>query len=161
MQTVMIDVRETDEFLAESIDGSIHIPLSEFSRRAPALLRSYGARNIQLVCRSGNRAQLAANEAAAFGCDCEIVVLPGGIEEWKRQGKPVVSRSRARLPILRQVQLVAGLLILAGVTLAHFAAPEWIYLPAFVGVGLTTAGLTGFCGMAELLARMPWNRHGD
>ncbi|MDK4530548.1 DUF2892 domain-containing protein, partial [Kingella kingae] len=29
---------------------------------------------------------------------------------------------------------------------------------AFVGVGLVFAGVTGFCGMAKLLAKMPWNR---
>ena len=31
-------------------------------------------------------------------------------------------------------------------------------LAAFVGVGLTSAGATDFCGMALLLGRMPWNR---
>ena len=29
---------------------------------------------------------------------------------------------------------------------------------AFVGAGLITAGLTGFCGMARILMRAPWNR---
>jgi hypothetical protein len=28
----------------------------------------------------------------------------------------------------------------------------------FVGAGLTFAGISGFCGMAHLLALMPWNR---
>jgi hypothetical protein len=28
----------------------------------------------------------------------------------------------------------------------------------FVGAGLTFAGLTNICGMAFVLARMPWNR---
>jgi hypothetical protein len=27
-----------------------------------------------------------------------------------------------------------------------------------VGAGLTFAGISGFCGMARLLAVMPWNR---
>ncbi len=31
-------------------------------------------------------------------------------------------------------------------------------VPAFVGAGLTFAGITGWCGMAKLLALMPWNR---
>ncbi|HBT4793321.1 TPA: DUF2892 domain-containing protein, partial [Klebsiella quasipneumoniae subsp. similipneumoniae] len=31
-------------------------------------------------------------------------------------------------------------------------------LSGAVGAGLTFAGVTGFCGMARLLAIMPWNR---
>jgi hypothetical protein len=31
-------------------------------------------------------------------------------------------------------------------------------LSGFVGAGLVFAGVTGFCGMARLLALMPWNR---
>jgi hypothetical protein len=36
--------------------------------------------------------------------------------------------------------------------------PSFIFLSGFVGAGLMVAGATGFCGMAEILARMPWNR---
>jgi hypothetical protein len=31
-------------------------------------------------------------------------------------------------------------------------------VPLFVGSGLMVAGVTGFCGMALLLMRAPWNR---
>jgi hypothetical protein len=31
-------------------------------------------------------------------------------------------------------------------------------LSGFVGAGLTYAGISGFCGMARLLAAMPWNQ---
>ena len=37
-------------------------------------------------------------------------------------------------------------------------APARIALSAFVGAGLTFAGASGWCGMAQLLRRMPWNR---
>jgi hypothetical protein len=36
--------------------------------------------------------------------------------------------------------------------------PAFFGLAAFVGAGLAFAGLTGFCGMARLLALAPWNR---
>ena len=38
------------------------------------------------------------------------------------------------------------------------SAAGFFALAAFVGAGLTFAGATGFCGMARLLAHMPWNR---
>jgi hypothetical protein len=58
----------------------------------------------------------------------------------------------------RQVMIAAGLLVLAATLLSLFVAPAWIALSIFVGAGLTFAGVTGFCGMARLLALMPWNR---
>ena len=62
------------------------------------------------------------------------------------------------LPLMRQVQIVAGVLILLGVALGYAFSSGFFLLSAFVGAGLTFAGITGFCGMARLLALMPWNR---
>jgi rhodanese-related sulfurtransferase len=158
MNPLFIDVREADEYGAERIEGSLHIPLSNFSHQAPPLLKCLDGRPVLLVCRSGKRASLAAAEAARFECESPIEVLPGGIEEWIRQGKPVEKLHESRLPLMRQVQLAAGSLVLAGVALSHFVDPRFILLSAFVGTGLVFAGATGFCGMAELLGRMPWNK---
>jgi hypothetical protein len=41
--------------------------------------------------------------------------------------------------------------------LSHWVHPWWIGLSGFVGAGLIFAGITDTCGMALLLARMPWN----
>lgn len=158
MNPLLIDVRENDEYSAEHIEGSIHIPLSSFGQKAGPLLKSLGGRPVLLVCRSGKRAGIAAAEAAHLECESAIEVLPGGMEEWVRQGKPVVRLQKARLPIMRQVQLIAGSLVVAGVALALWVSPNFIFLSGFVGAGLMVAGATGFCGMAELLARMPWNK---
>lgn len=57
-------------------------------------------------------------------------------------------------PLMRQVQIAAGALVLLGVILTQDTAPAWIALSAFVGAGLVFAGLSGFCGMVL----MPWNR---
>ena len=59
---------------------------------------------------------------------------------------------------MRQVQIAAGVLILLGVALGYSVSSAFFLLSAFVGAGLTLAGVTGFCGMARLLAVMPWNR---
>jgi hypothetical protein len=50
------------------------------------------------------------------------------------------------------------MLVLAGVLLGLFVAPGFFGLSAFVGAGLMFAGATGWCGMANLLRMMPWNR---
>ena len=54
--------------------------------------------------------------------------------------------------------MVAGTLILLGVILSQLADSRFIYLSGFVGAGLLFAGVSGWCGMAKLLALMPWNK---
>jgi hypothetical protein len=44
------------------------------------------------------------------------------------------------------------------VLLGWLVAPGFFALAGLVGAGLVFAGISGFCGMARLLARLPWNR---
>lgn len=159
MSSVIIDVRERDEFDAEHVEHSIHIPLSNFERQAPAVFKSLSGKSVLLMCRSGKRAGLAATQASGFCEGVQLEVFKGGILEWKNQGKPTVAASKGHLPIMRQVQLIAGSLVLTGVLLSYFVNPAFLFLSGFVGAGLTVAGATGFCGMAKLLVWMPWNRN--
>ncbi|MGK0740232.1 rhodanese family protein, partial [Yokenella regensburgei] len=93
--------------------------------------------------------------AAAPG---KVYLLEGGIDAWKQAGLPVIKDASQPLPLMRQVQIAAGVLILCGVLLGYTLSSAFFLLSAFVGAGLTLAGVTGFCGMARLLAVMPWNR---
>jgi hypothetical protein len=69
-----------------------------------------------------------------------------------------VREGRKRLPVDRQVQLIAGLMVLTGATLGAFVNAWFLVIAAFFGAGLTFAGATGTCGLALLLMKMPWNR---
>ena len=64
----------------------------------------------------------------------------------------------APISLLRQVQIVAGALILLGTVLGAAASPWFLLLSGFVGAGLMFAGITNTCGMATLLAKLPYNR---
>lgn len=160
MEQVIIDVREQDEFAAEHISGSIWVPLSQFGHSAPGVLQSLTGRKIMIMCRSGNRAQLALEqiERLGFGGQLSAEVYPGGILEWARQGKAVEGGGSAALPIMRQVQVAAGLAVLVSVLLGFYVDRRFAWVAAFFGAGLTFAGVTGFCGLARLLAVMPWNK---
>jgi hypothetical protein len=48
--------------------------------------------------------------------------------------------------------------VLLGVALGLWVSPAFFGLSAFVGAGLVFAGVSGWCGMAKMLAYMPWNR---
>ena len=59
---------------------------------------------------------------------------------------------------MRQVQIAEGVLILIGVVVGYTVNSGFFLLSGFVGAGLLFAGISGFCGMARLLDKMPWNQ---
>ena len=146
----LVDIREPDEHAREQISGAINVPVSR--------LRELPAGPVVFHCKSGIRttANTAALINAAGGAPCHIV--EGGIDAWRAAGLPTRVDAAQPLEILRQVQIVAGCLILIGVVLGFLVAPAFFGVSAFVGAGLMMAGATGWCGMARLLRIMPWNR---
>ncbi len=48
------------------------------------------------------------------------------------------------------IRLVAGILVLASVTLGHFVNAWWLLLAAFVSLNLIQSVFTGFC-LAEII----------
>ena len=152
----LVDIREADERAREKIPGAHHLPLSKLDE---ADLVLHAGRPVIFHCRSGARTagqamRLAAKAAGA----CEAFILEGGLEAWKKAGLPVAVDRGQPLDLQRQVQIGAGSLILVGVALGLLVSPWFYAVAAFVGAGLITAGVTGFCGMARLLMRAPWNK---
>ncbi|MDM7945023.1 MAG: rhodanese family protein [Oceanibaculum nanhaiense] len=153
-EMLLIDIREPDEYAREHIIGARLIPLNAIDAEDLTVEHS---RAVCFTCRSGNRTAIAAARLLAKGFP-ESYALEGGLDGWKKAGLPVHFNPRAPLDLMRQVQIAAGSLALAGAVLAATVSPWFILLSGFVGAGLVFAGLTGFCGMARLLKRMPWNR---
>ena len=90
--------------------------------------------------------------------DVAAYLLDGGMEAWKQAGLPVVRDHSQPLELQRQVHIAAGSLIILGALLGATVSPWFYGLCALVGAGLVFAGVSGFCGMAVLLAKMPWNQ---
>lgn len=153
---VLIDIRETDEHAREHILGARLAPLSAID--AHDFDRDHGKTAV-FHCKSGMRTQANAAKLLARGFR-DAYYLEGGIEAWKRAGFSVHANRRAPIEIMRQVQIAAGSLVLAGILLGWLVNPLFYALSAFMGAGLTFAGATGWCGLAMLLKTMPWNRGG-
>lgn len=150
-QARLIDVRSPSEFASGHIAGAINIPMDQIESR----LADLGSGPIVLICQMGKRARMTANLLEP--CQRQIAVLEGGTAAWIQAGLPVVTSVKTRWSLERQVRLGAGLLVLLGATLALAINPRWLFLSAFIGMGLTFAGLTDLCPMAEILEKMPWN----
>jgi len=155
-QAVLVDVREADERARSRIPGSVHLPLS---RVAQAGLAVRAGGTVLFHCQSGRRTRENAEALEARAAGCDAFLVEGGIEAWRRAGLPVAEDRRAPLPLMRQVQMVAGALAALGFGLGVAVDPAFHLLSGAVGAGLVMAGLTGACPMARLLAAMPRNRH--
>jgi rhodanese-related sulfurtransferase len=151
---VLVDIRELDEFAREHVAGAVHAPLSRFEEAGAALPHG---REVIYTCRTGNRTGMNCVKLAAR-VPGEAFVLDGGLDAWKAAGLATRTDRSQPIELMRQVQMTAGGLILVGAALGLLVHPAFWGLSAFVGAGLFFAGATGFCGMARLLAVMPWNR---
>ena len=153
-QAVLVDIREPDEFPRSHIMGAQSQPLSTWEK---AHLSVDPDADVIFTCRSGTRTAGACDRLAAR-VSGDAFVLDGGLDAWAKAGLPVATNADAPMEIMRQVQIAAGSLVLIGVLLGFLVTPAWFGLAAFVGAGLTFAGISGFCGMARLLMLAPWNR---
>jgi rhodanese-related sulfurtransferase len=86
-KAVVVDVGEAEEFAAGHITGARNIPVSDFGKRLPEVVKNKTVPLI-LVCASGARAQRCLAQAKTLGYD-KAVVLGGGLRAWKDANLPV------------------------------------------------------------------------
>lgn len=155
--SLFLDVRTPAEYEEMHIEGAVLHPLNDLNVAKVRELMQ-GRSSCVVVCRSGGRARQATEKLMAAGVS-GVAVLEGGMTAWNGAGLPVV-RGRKTISLERQVRIAAGALVFVGAALGYFVSPVFIAIPAFVGAGLMFAGITDTCGMAMMLAKMPWNTRG-
>lgn len=155
----LIDVRMPTEFREVHAECARNVPLESLDPHAIMKARNGSADHpLYVICRGGNRSTQACQKFIDAGFT-NVVNVDGGTLAWEKAGLPVV-RGKKALPLMQQVQITAGFLILLGVGLS-FLHPYFMGLTAFVGAGLMFAGATGLCPMASAIAKMPWNQCSD
>ncbi|MCX6936232.1 MAG: rhodanese-like domain-containing protein [Verrucomicrobia bacterium] len=152
-----VDVRSPGEYAAVHATGAKLYPLDNLqpSEIAKELGVSASA-PLVILCAGGNRAKKAAEKFITAGIP-HCLVVDGGTRAWETAGLPVV-RGKGMISIERQVRIGAGAFVLTGVLLGSWLDPMWFFLSGLVGAGLIFAGITDWCGMGLLLAKMPWNQ---
>jgi rhodanese-related sulfurtransferase len=146
----MLDVRSAAEFGIGHIPGAVNIPMEQIENR----MADVPPGSLVLICEAGKRAEIVAGW---LGDQEHLSVLEGGTRAWRNAGHLMVACAPCRWTLGRQVRFIAGIIVLTATLLAVFANPKWVYAAMFIGAGLTFAGATNICGMAILLAKMPWN----
>jgi rhodanese-related sulfurtransferase len=158
-KVMLIDVRTPAEFGEVHVDFARNVPLDRIDPKEIQALA--GSDPVYVVCKSGSRSQKACEKLVAAGMT-DVISVEGGTAACEAAGVPVV-RGRKVMSLERQVRIAAGSLVALGAALAAFGPdPTWRQigtgLAGFVGCGLVFAGLTDTCGMAMLIAKMPWNQ---
>ena len=148
----LVDVRSTGEYAAGHVPYAINIPLEQLESRFGDLTDG----KVAILCQSGGRASMACKLLS--GRHDGLILVEGGTQAWADAGLPIIASTTSKWSLERQVRLGAGVMVLVSTVLATLGLSGWIYLAMFVGAGLTFAGLTNICGMALLLAKLPWNQ---
>jgi rhodanese-related sulfurtransferase len=155
----LIDVRTTGEYAEGHALGALSMPLEELDRAELSTALGVAAGQdipVNLICASGQRAQTAAEKLQAQGLT-NVVVVDGGTKAWAAQRLPMRRNSKL-LSLARQTQIAIGLLLLLTLIKGFLLHPVFYLLIGVLGGGLVFSGITGSCGLAALLAHMPWNR---
>lgn len=157
---ILIDVREPDEFKNEHIAYAASLPLGSVCDLVGQLNIPDG-RKVIFQCLKGGRGQKACMIVGDRNiCANDLYNIDGGITAWKELGLPVVTTDAAapKITIFRQVQIIAGGLIALLVMLGFLGITVAFLVAGVIGGALLFAGLTGWCGLAMLLSKMPWNK---
>ncbi len=153
----LIDVRMPTEYRSMHAECARSVPLETLNPNEIMAERNGSANQpLYVICRGGNRSVQACEKFIAAGFT-NVVNVEGGTLAWEKAGLPII-RGKKSFPLIQQVQIAAGMLTLFGVFLGYAVDARWFGLSGFVGAGLLFAGLTGFCPMATLIAKMPWNQ---
>lgn len=159
-EAVVVDVRDANEFNEWRIPQAVFIPLPTLETNMTILDNE--TRKIVFLCQTGPRGELAAKAAInKFGVQRDVYNLQGGLKAWDEAGFTMIrnqSNGGSTMPIMRQVQVTAGSIVLVFSLLALLGVKFGAFVTLLIGCGLTFAGLSGWCGMAMVLQKMPWNQ---
>ncbi len=155
-QVDLIDVRTPAEFETVHAAPACSFPLDQLNPQNILAQRVDDSNEpLYLICKMGGRSLKACEQFVAAGIP-NVINVTGGTDAWVAAGHPSVHGERKVMSLDRQVRIAAGMLVLIGVVASQWV-PLLVWLAGFIGAGLIFSGATNTCGMATILARMPWN----
>jgi rhodanese-related sulfurtransferase len=153
---IILDVRTPAEYAAKHAPNSYNIPLDELEEHLLALKDM--RQKVAIMCRTGLRATKAQTKIGRP--PMKVQVIQGGMEAWEKEEYLVITQS-GTWDMGRQVRFTAGLLVLIPTYLGTYVNAWWMALVAAVAIGLIYSGASGSCMMANVLAKMPWNKQAE
>ena len=84
--TVIIDVRETNEFKSGHIESAISTPLGSFEKHIDKL-KKHKQNPLIVVCQTGARSSTACKQLMTAGFD-QVFSMIGGMQSWEENNFP-------------------------------------------------------------------------
>lgn len=150
----LIDVREPAEHASAHISNSKLHPLGTINE---TVINQEKKAHI-IYCQKGGRGKNACEKLLSENPNLSLFNISGGIESWQEEGFDITKGKKSVLPLDRQVQLSISTLLLVFSVFTLTVSSKFIWPIIFIATGLFIAGSTGFCGLARLIAQMPWNQ---
>jgi rhodanese-related sulfurtransferase len=156
----IVDVRTPAEFAECHVTGAKLAPLDALDpRKVTDELKPADGAQIYVLCGGGSRAGRAADQFRAAGIS-NVCVVTGGTKACVAAGLPVTrSGGKAGIPLDGQVRIALGTMILIAWLGAQWVHYSIGYLVPLLAAGFILSGVTGFCGMAIILGKAPWNQN--
>jgi rhodanese-related sulfurtransferase len=85
--TVVLDVREPNEFLKSHIDGAINIPLGKIEEQL-STLEKHKSHSIIVVCQTGTRSVPACKTLTKAEFE-QVYNMLGGMQSWEDSNLPI------------------------------------------------------------------------
>ena len=124
---LIVDIRQADEFRREHLPDAVSLPLDDVLA-GQTVTPGSPDQTVIFHCQSGMRTQQNADALLRAAGPAKGRILDGGLNNWKREKLPTVQDKRQPRPLMQQVQIVAGSLILLGVVLGFTLHPNFFLL---------------------------------
>ena len=143
--TVVLDVREPDEYEQGALPGAMHIPRGHLESQVEGRITDHDA-HLVVYCAGGTRSAFAADTLEQLGYT-DVVSVAGGFNRWKDEGRPWHAPARLtpeqrnryqrhlllpEVDVAGQVKLLESKVLLLGA--GGLGSPAALYLAA-AGVG--------------------------
>lgn len=151
---LFVDVREPLEYAGGRIPSARLVPLGTLKEAAQAWRRG---QKVIVYCRSGKRSEKALSTLAELGFT-DIAHLEGGYLAWAAEQLPTEKSEWAPWSLERQVRFAVGILVASFTLLGLLVHPGFLGLNFLLAGGLIFSAVTDTCGLALVLAKLPWNR---
>lgn len=93
-KTVIIDVREPNEFIKSHIENAINIPLGKIDEKLPSL-EKHKTHPIIVTCQTGARSVPASKTLTKAGFE-QVFNMTGGMQSWEESKLPIKNSNKIK-----------------------------------------------------------------